>query len=188
MSWVRTSTWSVVRSPSWTRTPSRLQSSRYAHGLRYAEKVKNKNHTHLFSYSPPCTFDPWFSLRNNLLDCSFISFPQAYKESVLEPMLQGTDKTPALISDYKEYHTDSTVKFVVRMTEEKLAQAEAAGLHKVFKLQSSLTCNSMVRQRTHLLLYCHLGLSSFKVRNVSVLSVVLRGFCPCRCCLITWAA
>ena len=70
---------------------------------------------------------------------------QAYKESVLEPMLQGTDKTPALINDYKEYHTDSTVKFLVRMSEEKLAQAEAAGLHKVFKLQSSLTCNSMVR-------------------------------------------
>lgn len=59
-------------------------------------------------------------------------------------MLQGSDKTPALINDYKEYHTDTTVKFVVRMSEEKLAQAEAAGLHKVFKLQSSLTCNSMV--------------------------------------------
>ncbi len=74
-----------------------------------------------------------------------IFFPvQAYKESVLEPMLQGTDKTPPLISDYKEYHTDTTVKFLVRMTEEKLAQAEAVGLHKVFKLQSSLTCNSMV--------------------------------------------
>lgn len=60
-------------------------------------------------------------------------------------MLQGTDKTPALINDYKEYHTDSTVKFVVRMSEEKLSQAESVGLHKVFKLQSSLTCNSMVR-------------------------------------------
>lgn len=59
-------------------------------------------------------------------------------------MLNGTEKTPALISDYKEYHTDTTVKFVVKMTEEKLAQAEAAGLHKVFKLQTSLTCNSMV--------------------------------------------
>lgn len=59
-------------------------------------------------------------------------------------MLNGTDKTPALISDYKEYHTDTTVKFVVKMTEEKLAQAEAAGLHKVFKLQTTLTCNSMV--------------------------------------------
>ncbi|KAB5517842.1 hypothetical protein PHYPO_G00171840 [Pangasianodon hypophthalmus] len=78
------------------------------------------------------------------------TWTQAYKESVLEPMLQGTEKTPALISDYKEYHTDTTVKFVVRMTEEKLAQAEAAGLHKVFKLQSSLTCNSMV-------LFDHMG-------------------------------
>ncbi|XP_070777394.1 DNA topoisomerase 2-beta isoform X2 [Enoplosus armatus] len=78
------------------------------------------------------------------------TWTQAYKESVLEPMLQGSDKTPALISDYKEYHTDSTVKFVVRMSEEKLAQAEAAGLHKVFKLQSSLTCNSMV-------LFDHMG-------------------------------
>ncbi|XP_004074154.1 DNA topoisomerase 2-beta [Oryzias latipes] len=78
------------------------------------------------------------------------TWTQAYKESVLEPMLQGTDKTPALINDYKEYHTDSTVKFVVRMSEEKLAQAEAVGLHKVFKLQSSLTCNSMV-------LFDHMG-------------------------------
>uniref|UniRef100_A0A3Q2X055 DNA topoisomerase 2 n=1 Tax=Haplochromis burtoni TaxID=8153 RepID=A0A3Q2X055_HAPBU len=78
------------------------------------------------------------------------TWTQAYKESVLEPMLQGTDKTPSLINDYKEYHTDATVKFVVRMSEEKLAQAEAAGLHKVFKLQSSLTCNSMV-------LFDHMG-------------------------------
>lgn len=88
---------------------------------------------------------------------------QAYKESVLEPMLQGTDKTPALINDYKEYHTDATVKFVVRMSEEKLAQAEAAGLHKVFKLQSSLTCNSMV--------ICDclglLGLSIFKILHLN---------------------
>ncbi|XP_057683180.1 DNA topoisomerase 2-beta isoform X2 [Corythoichthys intestinalis] len=78
------------------------------------------------------------------------TWTQAYKESVLEPMLQGSDKTPSLINDYKEYHTDSTVKFVVRMSEEKLVQAEAAGLHKVFKLQSSLTCNSMV-------LFDHMG-------------------------------
>ncbi|XP_066571819.1 DNA topoisomerase 2-beta isoform X2 [Amia ocellicauda] len=78
------------------------------------------------------------------------TWTQAYKEQVLEPMLTGTEKTPALITDYKEYHTDATVKFVVRMTEDKLMQAEAAGLHKVFKLQSSLTCNSMV-------LFDHMG-------------------------------
>ncbi|KAM9296239.1 DNA topoisomerase 2-alpha [Gastrophryne carolinensis] len=72
------------------------------------------------------------------------TWTQNYKEQVLEPMLNGTDKTPALITDYKEYHTDTTVKFIVKMTEEKLAEAEAAGLHKVFKLQAPLTCNSMV--------------------------------------------
>lgn len=79
-----------------------------------------------------------------------ISFPaalspvQCYKENVLEPMLNGSDKVPPLITDYKEYHTDTTVRFVVKMTEEKLCEAEAAGLHKVFKLQNTLTCNSMV--------------------------------------------
>ncbi|RVE59454.1 hypothetical protein OJAV_G00188610 [Oryzias javanicus] len=72
------------------------------------------------------------------------TWTQSYKENVLEPMLNGTDKVPALITDYKDYHTDTTVRFVVKMTEQKLMEAEAAGLHKVFKLQSSLTCNSMV--------------------------------------------
>uniref|UniRef100_A0A665VP53 DNA topoisomerase 2 n=1 Tax=Echeneis naucrates TaxID=173247 RepID=A0A665VP53_ECHNA len=72
------------------------------------------------------------------------TWTQTYKENVLEPMLNGTEKVPALITDYKEYHTDTTVRFVVKMTEEKLREAEAAGLHKVFKLQSPLTCNSMV--------------------------------------------
>ncbi|XP_069733450.1 DNA topoisomerase 2-alpha [Phaenicophaeus curvirostris] len=72
------------------------------------------------------------------------TWTQTYKEQVLEPMLNGTEKTPPLIVDYKEYHTDTTVKFVVKMTEEKLAEAEAVGLHKVFKLQTNLTCNSMV--------------------------------------------
>ncbi|XP_026171924.1 DNA topoisomerase 2-alpha isoform X2 [Mastacembelus armatus] len=72
------------------------------------------------------------------------SWTQAYKENVLEPMLNGTEKVPPLITDYKDYHTDTTVRFVVKMTAEKLREAEAAGLHKVFKLQSPLTCNSMV--------------------------------------------
>ncbi|XP_062298175.1 DNA topoisomerase 2-alpha [Scomber scombrus] len=72
------------------------------------------------------------------------TWTQTYKENVLEPMLNGTEKVPPLITDYKEYHTDSTVRFVVKMAPEKLREAEAAGLHKVFKLQNSLTCNSMV--------------------------------------------
>lgn len=72
------------------------------------------------------------------------TWTQTYKENVLEVMLNGTEKVPALITDYKEYHTDTTVRFVVKMTEERLREAEAAGLHKVFKLQNLLTCNSMV--------------------------------------------
>ncbi|XP_032890927.1 DNA topoisomerase 2-alpha isoform X1 [Amblyraja radiata] len=72
------------------------------------------------------------------------TWTQAYKEQVLEPMMNGTEKTPPLITDYKEYHTDTTVRFTVTLTEQKLAEAEAAGLHKVFKLYVPLTCNSMV--------------------------------------------
>lgn len=99
---------------------------------------------------------------------------QAYKESVLEPMLLGTDKTPALINDYKEYHTDTTVKFVVRMSEEKLAQAEAVGLHKVFKLQSSLTCNSMVQLPGIRTDYSYMYAVFYSLNFIS------------RCCLTTW--
>ncbi|XP_071112129.1 DNA topoisomerase 2-alpha-like isoform X2 [Haliotis cracherodii] len=69
---------------------------------------------------------------------------QNYKEDVLEPLLHGSDKTQPLITDYKEYHTDTTVKFLVKMTPEKLAQSEEAGLHKVFKLQNQITTSSMV--------------------------------------------
>ena len=33
-------------------------------------------------------------------------------------------------SDYKEYHTDTTVRFVITMTPEMLAAAERDGMHK----------------------------------------------------------
>ncbi|KAG5443900.1 DNA topoisomerase 2-alpha, variant 2 [Clonorchis sinensis] len=72
------------------------------------------------------------------------TWTQTYKETVLEPMLNGTDKVQPCITDYKEYHTDTTVRFVVKMSAEKLREAEAIGLHKFFKLSSALTTNSMV--------------------------------------------
>ncbi|ESP01683.1 hypothetical protein LOTGIDRAFT_146901, partial [Lottia gigantea] len=78
------------------------------------------------------------------------TWTQAYKEDVLEPMLHGTDKIAAMITDYKEYHTESTVRFVIKMSPEKLAQAEAQGLHKVFKIQSNISTQSMV-------LFDHMG-------------------------------
>lgn len=62
--------------------------------------------------------------------------------------MNGTEKIPAIITDFKEYHTDTTVRFVVKMSEEKLREAEHVGLHKVFKLQNPLTCTSMVTHDT----------------------------------------
>jgi len=53
---------------------------------------------------------------------------QVYKESVMESVLHGSDKQPALINDYKEYHTDTTVRFVVNVSENKLEKAEQEGL------------------------------------------------------------
>jgi DNA topoisomerase-2 len=69
---------------------------------------------------------------------------QDYKESVLEPMLHGTEKTEPYILDYKEYHTDTTVKFVVTLTEQKMVEAAETGFHKKFKLEGALSINNMV--------------------------------------------
>uniref|UniRef100_A0A1B0CES7 DNA topoisomerase 2 n=1 Tax=Lutzomyia longipalpis TaxID=7200 RepID=A0A1B0CES7_LUTLO len=70
---------------------------------------------------------------------------QTYKENVLEPLLHGTDKTKAILNDYKEYHTDTTVRFVISFTagEFDRIRAEAGGFHRVFKLSSSISTSSM---------------------------------------------
>ncbi|XP_074519536.1 DNA topoisomerase 2-alpha [Halichoeres trimaculatus] len=93
------------------------------------------------------------------------TWTQVYKENVLEPMLNGTEKVPPLITDYREYHTDTTVRFVIKMAPEKLLEAEAAGLHKVFKLQNTLTCNSMV-------LFDHVG----SLRKYETVQDILKEF------------
>lgn len=69
------------------------------------------------------------------------TWTQNYKENVLEPLL-GTDKVKPVISEYREYNTDTTVRFVVTLLPGKLAEVESEGVHKVFKLQStiSMTC------------------------------------------------
>ncbi|XP_015124561.1 DNA topoisomerase 2 isoform X3 [Diachasma alloeum] len=68
---------------------------------------------------------------------------QTYKETVLEPMLHGSDKAPALITDFKEYHTDVDVKFIVTLPRDKLQELEREGLHKAFKLQTTTSITSM---------------------------------------------
>merc|ERR1719189_1774367 len=73
------------------------------------------------------------------------TWTQPYKENTMEPMLNGSEKVPAQITDYKEYHTDKTVKFVVSMAADKMRAAEQSkGLHSFFKLQTTITTSSMV--------------------------------------------
>lgn len=50
------------------------------------------------------------------------------------------------LSDYKDYYTDTTVKFVLSLTEDKLAEAEQGGLHKKFKLEGAINTSNMVSQ------------------------------------------
>lgn len=90
---------------------------------------------------------------------------QAYKETVLEGMLASSEKSPAVITDYKEYHTDTTVRFTVTISEAKLAKAMEEGLHKTFKLTSSLSTNSMV-------LFDHNGV----LRKFEAVEEILREF------------
>jgi DNA topoisomerase-2 len=67
------------------------------------------------------------------------TWTQTYKENVLDVLISGKDKNgkerPVFILDYKEYHTEATVKFVIKMKPELLAKYEREGLHKFFKLQ-----------------------------------------------------
>ncbi|CAJ0604912.1 unnamed protein product [Cylicocyclus nassatus] len=72
------------------------------------------------------------------------TWTQTYKESVLEPMLDSSDKKTPLISDFKEYHTDTTVRFVIKIANGRMKELESEGLHKVFKLQTVLNTTSMV--------------------------------------------
>lgn len=73
------------------------------------------------------------------------TWTQNYKESVLEPLLHGNDKTKAVIGDYKEYNTDTTVRFVVSFLPGEFHRlySENGGFHRVFKLTSSIAITSM---------------------------------------------
>lgn len=71
------------------------------------------------------------------------SWTQTYKET-LEGWVTGTEKTPAWIKDYKEYHTDSKVHFVINLSEENMAIAEAEGLESKFKVSTTISTSNLV--------------------------------------------
>jgi len=72
---------------------------------------------------------------------------QDYKE-FLEGMMPGSTKTEETaghtIEDFREYHTENSVHFVVTLTEAKMKEAEQGGLEKTFKLKSSVSITNMV--------------------------------------------
>ncbi|KAI9089602.1 DNA topoisomerase [Phlyctochytrium arcticum] len=71
------------------------------------------------------------------------SWTQTYKE-FLEVQLVGTEKVQPSIKDYKEYHTDTSVHFVVELSDEQMAKAEAEGLEKKFRMVSYKLISNMV--------------------------------------------
>ncbi|GAB4817907.1 hypothetical protein N2152v2_004953 [Parachlorella kessleri] len=69
---------------------------------------------------------------------------QDYKE-FLEELVKPEDKnaTPFIL-DYKEHHTDVSVKFVIKLAPEKMQEALAAGLHNKFKLAAKISTGNMM--------------------------------------------
>eukprot|EP00929_Paragymnodinium_shiwhaense_P049118 TRINITY_DN24798_c0_g1_i1.p1 TRINITY_DN24798_c0_g1~~TRINITY_DN24798_c0_g1_i1.p1 ORF type:complete len:1288 (+),score=381.44 TRINITY_DN24798_c0_g1_i1:105-3968(+) len=67
---------------------------------------------------------------------------QDYKETLQGMLPSGDDR--GQIQDFKEYHTETTVHFVITVTEEQMAKLERTGLEKAFKLRSNLSTNNLV--------------------------------------------
>merc|ERR1719223_2361576 len=72
---------------------------------------------------------------------------QDYKE-LLEGMMPGEKKSEEsaghMIEDFREYHTENTVHFVVTLTAQKMQEAEKVGLEKTFKLKTHVSIQNMM--------------------------------------------
>jgi len=71
------------------------------------------------------------------------SWTSDYKEFLEDMLVPKTKNAKPFITDYKEYHTDSTVHFVVTMPPENLAAAQVSGIEKKFKLSTKLNITNM---------------------------------------------
>lgn len=71
------------------------------------------------------------------------TWTSSYKEG-LEERVIGTDKVPATIKEYKEYHTDTTVHFVVKLNEKGVKEIESKGAEAFFKISTQTTTSNMV--------------------------------------------
>ncbi|KAH9394262.1 DNA topoisomerase 2-beta [Tyrophagus putrescentiae] len=81
----------------------------------------------------------------DITELPIYKWTQPYRDTVLEPMLspQNGQNAP-LLTDVRSYYTDVTVHFIVEMTAENLQKVVAEGIHKVFKLQTTISTTSMV--------------------------------------------
>lgn len=71
------------------------------------------------------------------------TWTQNYKE-FLESLVTGNEKTKSFIKEYKEYHTDTTVHFIVSISAENMSVAETEGLDKKFKISTTKSTSNMV--------------------------------------------
>uniref|UniRef100_A0A1A9WKD3 DNA topoisomerase 2 n=1 Tax=Glossina brevipalpis TaxID=37001 RepID=A0A1A9WKD3_9MUSC len=73
------------------------------------------------------------------------TWTQVYKENILEPLSNGNEKQKAIITEYREYHTDTTVRFVISFApgEFERLRREEGGFYRVFKLTCSMSTNQM---------------------------------------------
>lgn len=62
----------------------------------------------------------------------------------LESSIVGSDKVQPFIKDYSEYHTDTVVHFVVKLTEKGMAESLSQGLEEKFKLVKIQNMTNMV--------------------------------------------
>ncbi|KAK0554735.1 DNA topoisomerase 2 [Tilletia horrida] len=66
-----------------------------------------------------------------------------YKEG-LEERVQGSEKVPATVKEYKEYHTDRKVKFIVELNAKGKEEVAAKGPEAFFKLSTTISTGNMV--------------------------------------------
>ena len=71
------------------------------------------------------------------------SWTTDYKDFLEGLMCPKEKGAVPFITDYKEHHTDTTVHFIVKMTPEKMAQAQKEGIEKKFKLTSKISMSNM---------------------------------------------
>ncbi|CAE8717715.1 unnamed protein product, partial [Polarella glacialis] len=69
---------------------------------------------------------------------------QDYKEAVLQAMLSTDGPGSGQIEDFKEYHTEASVHFVVTVTEAQMAAHEYIGLLQSFRLRGSISTNNLM--------------------------------------------